>query len=77
MDTHVDAASIWNSTSCLDEYRVEFVKIVDMIPLDVIATFAKRASIKIQRNPSPTKKHANVSRFNKGWITGYFYYLFY
>lgn len=61
MVTHVDAASIWNSTSCLDEYRVECARIVDMIPLDVIATIAKRASIEIRQNPSPTKKHANVS----------------
>lgn len=48
MDMHVDAASIWNSTSSLVAYRVECVRIVDTIQLDDIVIIAKRASIVIQ-----------------------------
>lgn len=48
MDMHVDAASIWNSTSSLVGYRVECVRIVDTIQLDDIVIIAKRASIVIQ-----------------------------
>lgn len=48
MDMHVDAASIWNSTSFLVGYRVECVRIVDTIQLDDIVIIAKRASIVIQ-----------------------------
>lgn len=62
MDMHVDAASIWNSTSYRDEFRAECAKNVDMIPLDVIATLAKMASIGTKQRPSPTKRHAYVSK---------------
>jgi hypothetical protein len=61
MDMHVDVASIWSTTSYRDECLVECAKIVGMILRDDIATIAKRASIVIQRNQSPTKRHANVS----------------
>lgn len=61
MDIHADADLIWNSTSYQVENRVECAKTVVMIRLDVIVIIAKRASIEIQRNQSPPKRHADVS----------------
>lgn len=60
-DTRSVVASIWNCTRDQVVYQVEFVSTVDITRLEGIVTRARRATIEIQPNKSPTRKLVYVS----------------